>query len=143
MTRAIGLDTNVLARYYVAPSPDSAAEGRQCRAAAGLIDSGQSLMVCKTVLLELEWVLRGYYGYAAGAVRAVFTHLLGQPHIDVEDQQRVHRALQNSEAGGLDFADALHHASYADCTRIATFDDKGFARRGTRLGLQPPVKLLR
>jgi len=44
----IGLDTNSLARYYVAGRPGAQAE-RQREAARRLIDSGQPLMVCKTV----------------------------------------------------------------------------------------------
>jgi predicted nucleic acid-binding protein len=42
---------------------------------------------------------------------------------------------------GLDFADALHHASCRSCELIASFDDKGFARRIQRLNLQPKVLL--
>ncbi len=57
----IGLDTNILARYYIQDEGDEEAE-KQHLAACRLIESGQPLMVCKTVLLELEWVMRGYYG---------------------------------------------------------------------------------
>ena len=59
----IGLDTNVLARYYVEEKTDAEAQ-RQRVAARKLIESGQPLMVCKTVILELEWLMRGYYGFA-------------------------------------------------------------------------------
>jgi len=47
-------------------------------------------------------------------------------------------ALANLE-DGLDFADALHHASYKACEAMASFDDKKFARRAERLGLAPRV----
>ena len=33
------------------------------------------------------------------------------------------QALSNCEAG-IDFADALHHASYKTCESVATFDDR-------------------
>ena len=56
----IGLDTNILARYYIDDDADAEAT-TQRTAAQPLIDSGASLAVCKTVLLELEWVMRGYY----------------------------------------------------------------------------------
>lgn len=36
----------------------------QRQAARGLIESGQDLFLPKTVALELEWVLRGHYGFA-------------------------------------------------------------------------------
>ncbi|HTY49592.1 MAG TPA: type II toxin-antitoxin system VapC family toxin [Steroidobacteraceae bacterium] len=139
MSAPVGLDTNVLVRYFVAPGDDPA-EQRQHLAAGALIDSGQSLRVSKTVLLELEWVLRGFYRYRRAEVGRVLRHLAAQPHIAVEDRSAVERALDNY-AAGFDFADALHHASYADCDWVASFDDLGFAGRGRRLGLQPPVKV--
>jgi hypothetical protein len=42
---------------------------------------------------------------------------------------------------GLDFADALHHASYVACSHMASFDDRRFARRAGKLGLLPSVNL--
>lgn len=142
MHQTIGLDTNILARYYVQASADDPAESRQCELAKQLVDSGQPLFVCKTVLLELEWVLRGFYHYNHAEIAQAFAHLVAQPHIQLEDRQRVEQALRNYEAG-LGFADALHHASYAECRQMASFDDRGFARRAKKLGLSPPVTLLR
>lgn len=95
-------------------------------------------MVSKSVVLELEWVMRGYYGFAAAEVVVVLRHLLGQAHITIEDRAAVEQALANTEAG-LDFADALHHASYRACTSVASFDDRRFARRAKKLGLSPGV----
>lgn len=135
----IGLDTNVLARYYVDDKADVQAQ-RQRLVARRLVESGQPLMVCKTVILELEWVLRGYYGFAPAEVTSVFKHLLAMPHLTVEDRNAVERALSNADAG-LDFADALHHASYKTCASVATFDDRRFARRAKKLGLAPAVTL--
>ena len=133
----IGLDTNVLARYYVEDDGDSEAK-KQREAARGLIESGKSLMVCKTVLLELEWVMRGYYKFSTAQVAAVLNHLLALPQVTVEDRASVVQALSNCEAG-LELADALHHASYRGCESMASFDDKQFARRSRRMGLAPRV----
>ena len=136
----IGLDTNVLARYYI--DDDADAESRRQRSAARrLMESGQPLMVCKSVILELEWVMRGYYGFTQAQVASVFRHLLDQAHITVEDRGSVAQALSNSDAG-IDFADALHHASYRSCTNIATFDDRRFARRAKKLGMTPAIMVL-
>ncbi|RZT08882.1 hypothetical protein SAMN05216319_2700 [Duganella sp. CF402] len=55
----IGLDTNVLARYYVVDHTDAEAV-RQRPLAQGLIDSDKQLFISKTVILELEWLMRGY-----------------------------------------------------------------------------------
>ncbi len=133
----IGLDTNVLARYYIDDETDTQAH-RQRLAARRLIESGQPLMVSKSVVLELEWVMRGYYSFAPAQVASVIRHLLAQATIVVEDRDAVEQALSNCEAG-LDFADALHHASYRSCASIATFDDRKFARRAKKLGLAPAV----
>lgn len=133
----IGLDTNVLARYYIADESDAEA-ARQHEAAARLMESGKPLMVCKTVLLEFEWVMRGYYGLATVEVLAVMRHLLAMPQVTIEDRESVAQALSHCDAG-LDLADALHHASYRGCASMASFDDKKFVRRVKRMGLMPGV----
>lgn len=133
----IGLDTNVLARYYIDDEVDVQAQ-RQRLAARRLIESGQPLMVSKSVILELEWFMRGYYGFAQAEVASVMRHLVEQSHITVEDRDAVEQALSNCEAG-IEFADALHHASYKSCDSVATFDDRKFARRAKKLGLTPAV----
>ena len=56
----IGLDTNILARYYIQDDADEQAQV-QHEAARVLMESGEALMVSKTVLLELEWVMRGHW----------------------------------------------------------------------------------
>ena len=133
----IGLDTNILARYYIDDESDAEAQ-RQRLAARRLIESGQPLMVSKSVILELEWVMRGYYGFDPAEVASVMQHLLEQAHITVEDRNAVEQALSTAGAG-IDFADALHHASYKSCDSVATFDDRKFARRAKKLGLAPAV----
>jgi len=135
----IGLDTNILARYYIQDNSDQEAQ-KQHLVARCLIESNQPLMVCKTVILELEWVMRGYYRFEKTEIAAVFRHLLALPQIMVEDRVAVEQALANYELG-LDFADALHHASYQGCTGMASFDDKKFVRRATNLGLEPPTRV--
>ena len=135
----IALDTNVLARYYVASS--DAPSQKQSAAAKKLLESGKSLFVSKTVVLELEWVLRGYYKSPPQDVLAVLTHLLGMPNLQVEDRVAVELAT-TALGDGFDFADALHHASSRHCSNVATFDDKKFARRASAKGWKPPVKLL-
>ena len=133
----IGLDTNILARYYVADVADAEAR-KQREAARKLIESGQPLMVCKTVLLELEWVMRGYYEFTVAETLSVMRHLCALPNVTIEDRATVDQALAHS-AAGIDSVDALHHACYRNCKSIATFDDRKFARRAKRLGLMPTL----
>lgn len=134
----IGLDTNVLARYFVAEQAADPATESQRQAARQLIESGQSLFLPKTVALELEWVLRGYYGFTPLQVEAVFSVLLGLPSLSLEDRPALEQALSGLGAG-LDFPDALHHASCRHCESIASFDDRGFARCIRQLNLPPRV----
>lgn len=133
----IGLDTNVLARYYIRDVGDAEAS-KQREAARRLMESGKPLKVCKTVLLELEWVMRGYYEFSTAEIGGVMNHLLALPQVTVEDRESIVQALSHCEAG-LELADALHHASYRDCDSMASFDDKQFARRARRMGLAPRV----
>ena len=133
----IGLDTNVLARYYIEDQSDAEA-ARQRAAARRLIESARPLMVCKTVILEFEWIMRGYYGFSQAEVVSVLRHLLGLPHLTIEDRSTVEQALLHCDAG-LDLADALHHASYRACASMASFDDRKFARRVKKLALVPRV----
>lgn len=136
----IGLDTNILARYYIDDDADAQAQ-RQRVAARRLIESGQPLMVSKSVILEFEWVMRGYYHFSPNEVASVIRHLLEQAQITFEDKDVIKQALSNCEMG-IEFADALHHSSYKTCDSVATFDDRKFARRAKKLGLAPPVKVV-
>jgi predicted nucleic-acid-binding protein len=135
----IGLDTNVLARYYIDDAADAQAQAQRV-AARRLIESGQPLMVCRTVILELEWVMRGFYGFSQAEAVSVLRHLLSMEQVSVEDRATVEQALSHCEAG-IDLADALHHASYRGCTSVTSFDDRRFARRAKKLGLTPPVSV--
>jgi len=133
----LALDTNVLARYYVR---EGGAARAQAEVARSVIDGGPQLFVAKTVMLELEWVLRGVYGHPPDDVARVFDHLLSLGHIDIEDRAAVESALGNLKRG-LDFADALHHASSRSCEAFLTFDAKGFATLARRMAITPPVRL--
>jgi predicted nucleic-acid-binding protein len=133
----LALDTNVLARYYVREGGGAHA---QEEVACAVIERGTQLFVAKTVVLELEWVLRGVYGHPPKDVCRVIEHLLSLGHIEVEDRAAVESALGNLKRG-LDFADALHHASSRSCEALLTFDARGFVGKARRLAITPPVRL--
>ena len=133
----IGLDTNILARYYIEDQGD-VESAKQREAARRLVESGDPLVVCTTVLLEFEWVMRGYYEFERPAILRVYRHLFALPHVTIEDRVAAEQALE-SYASGLDFADALHHAAYRQCESVASFDDKKFRKRAQRLGLTPSI----
>ena len=127
------VDTNILARFYLR---DDAA---QRRVAAGVLSAGD-VFVPKTVILELEWVLRYVADQPADKVIDCLAHLIALPGITVEDRDEIEAALGYCR-NGIDFADALHLAASKACTELLTFDDQGFARRARRLRLKPPVRV--
>jgi predicted nucleic-acid-binding protein len=110
----IALDTNVIVRIVTGDDP------AQVKIAREIFES-QTLWVCKTVLLETEWVLRYSYQLDPEPILLAFRKLLGYPRLQVEDRESVLRALALLESG-MDFADALHLASIGDAHRFATFD---------------------
>jgi predicted nucleic-acid-binding protein len=131
----ISVDTNVLARVYVDDPEDPQASLQ--RAAATRIMREGAVFVPTTVALELEWILRAFYGFDHLNVARVFRHLLDLPNVQVQDWNLIDHAVE-AHLGGLDFADALHLASSRHCHRFASFDRK-MARVATRLKLNPAV----
>lgn len=133
----IALDTNILARFYV-DDPSDPEAARQRPIAHRLLTESPKVFVPLTVILELEWVLRAFYGFAGEDFIRVVKHLLGLPNVSVEEWPRITDALA-WHADGLDFADALHLLASSHCAEFMSFDDRRFARRAKRLGVTPAV----
>lgn len=133
----IALDTNILARFYVNDPADPEA-ARQSPIAHRLLTTSPRIFVPLTVILELEWVLRAFYGFSAEDFVRVVKHLLGLPNVSVEEWSRIADALV-WHTQGLDFADALHLLASSHCAQLLSFDDRRFARRAKRLGVTPTV----
>jgi predicted nucleic-acid-binding protein len=133
-----GLDTNILARYYI-EEPDADAKSlKQRETARQVMQSGKQLFVAKTVILEFEWVCRSVYLLDTAVFIGLLTHLLGVEHIDVEDAASVDAALQWHKQG-MAFSDALHLASSSRVREFLTFDKRKFANRAGRLKTTPAV----
>lgn len=135
--KVIALDTNILARFYVDDPADPEA-AKQRPIARRILSESAQVFVPLTVILELEWVLRAFYGFAAEDFVRVVNHLLGLPNVRVEEWSRIADALV-WHAEGLDFADALHLLASSHCTDFMSFDDRRFARRAKRMGATPTV----
>lgn len=134
----IAIDTNILARAIAEEADADAATLRQQRQARALLSSGQPLFVPVTVVLELEWVLRGAYGMASPDIAAVLEDLLAVEGLTVDRSAAVSQALQAYRAG-LDLADALHLAQSGLCTAVVTFNAR-FIKAARRLGARPTVQ---
>jgi predicted nucleic-acid-binding protein len=131
------LDTNVLARVFVDDADDAQAVKQRPAAVAALSERS---FVSVTVLLELEWVLRGFYELPTRDISRVLRALAGIPHVTLEDRDAVLAAVDALDKG-LDFADALHLLRNSRASGFATFD-KRLARRAKALALLPPVEML-
>ena len=88
-------------------------------------------MVSKTVMLELEWVMRDYYKFDCEDIVSVLRSLISFPNIAFKDLVSIAQAIDNLEQG-LDFADALHHARYRCCEAVVSFDDKKFSNKAAK-----------
>lgn len=131
------LDTNVLARFFVDDADDEQAAIQRPAAVATLAERSY---VSVTVLLELQWVMRGFYELPARDVSRVLRALASIEHITLEDRDAVLVAVDAFDKG-LDFAGALHLARSSRASGFATFDQR-FAKRAKALSLAPPVELL-
>ena len=124
------IDTDLVVRYLTGDDP------RQAQAARTVIGQGP-VFVPRTVMLEVEWVLRGVYGMPPARIVPALRAFAGLPGVVVEDAPTVARAMGWAEAG-MDFADALHLAAAAGCESFLTFDRR-FVRSGRDLATAPPV----
>ena len=119
----IALDTNILVRLLVNDDP------MQAQIARGLIKHPDGIFIGKTVLLELEWVLRQVYQVDKKTLTAGLTRLLGLPNATIEGVAQVAQAMKDFSKG-MDFADALHLAATQSEMLTCTFDKK-FAKLAT------------
>ena len=131
------LDTNVLVRFFVDDADDAQAAKQRPTAVAALSERS---LVSVTVLLELEWVMRGFYELPKRDISRVLRALASIEHVTLEDRDAVLGAVDAFDKG-LDFADALHLARSSRASGFATFD-QGLAKRAKGLALAPPVELL-
>ncbi len=137
----IGVDTNILARFYV-DDPEDIEASRQRPIARRILVESSAVFVPLTVVLEFEWVMRGFYEVSTETFCQTLEHLLGMPNVTVERWEAVKDAM-DLHRRGLDFADALHWACASGCEQFVSFDDRKFVRRARKLDRVPAVALAR
>ncbi len=132
------VDTNILARFFI-DDPDDVESQRQRPVAARALAG--HVWVSVTVLLELEWVMRGFYELSPKDVARVLRAMCGLENVALEDRDHVLTAIGWHESG-MDFADALHIARSSRCEAFVTLD-RSLVRRSARLSALPAVQLAR
>jgi predicted nucleic-acid-binding protein len=131
------LDTGILARFFVDDGDDPEAMAHRPAAIAAMAERS---FVPVTVLLEFEWVLRGFYELPPKDIVRVLRALASVEHITLEDRDAVLTAIDGF-AKGLDLADALHLARSTRASALLTLDRR-LAKRAGVLAPMPPVELL-
>lgn len=129
------VDTNVLARFFINDEDDREAAKQRPAAIAAM--SG-AVFVPLTVILEFEWVMRGFYELTRKDIQRIFESLCGLENVQIEDRGIVLAAL-NSYQLGLDFADALHLARADFCNSFLSFDQR-LIKRVKAAKLHPAVE---
>ncbi len=130
------IDTNVLARFFINDEDDREAVRQRPAAISAL--SG-AVFVPVSVMLEFEWVMRGFYEFSRKDIQRVFESLCGLENIQIEDRGVVLAALSTYQQG-LDFADALHLARSNFCKTFLSFDQR-LMKRAKAAGLSPAVEM--
>ena len=112
----VAVDTNVLVRYL---TWDDLA---QARAAARVIESGETIAISTVVLCELVWVLRRAYRLSAAEIADAIQEIIESRNV-AADRPAAETGLDLLRRGG-DFADGVirHDAERARCRHVATFD---------------------
>lgn len=112
----VAVDTNILARYLTWD------DLTQARAAARVIESGETIAISTIVLCELVWVLRRAYRLSATEIADAIQEIIESRNV-ATDRPAAETGLDLLRRGG-DFADGVirHDAERARCRHIATFD---------------------
>ena len=128
----IGLDTNVLVRYFTQDDPTQAA---QATALMESLSSESAGFISLVAMVELVWVLTSCYQTSAEKVGEVVETVLRAKELVVENSdilwQALHAFRKNDKAG---FADCLieRSAHSAGCIYTVTFDRDAVIAAGMR-----------
>jgi len=128
-----GVDTNVLVRWLI--EDDAAQVARVRKLFNTAIQSGNTLFVPSTVILELEWVLRSRYQLEKATVLQVFNALLETQELEFQAESAIEWALHLYRSGTAEFADCLHAGLCAAANQMPmlTFDQKAAKLPGVRI----------
>lgn len=125
------VDTNVLVRFLVDDGSGQVASARN-------VFAGGRVFIPLSVLLESEWVLRSNFGFSRTQICDAFELVLGINSVLFQEENVVADAVASCRLG-MDFADALHLHSAADCSTFYTFDRK-LIRKAERTFPALPVR---
>lgn len=129
----IGLDTNVLVRYFAQD------DAKQAKAASELIENQLGAeatgFISTVVLAELVWVLVRAYAASREEITDIVGGLLASPVLTVEHKGQVWHALREFRTTTGDFSDYLiaRVNAEAGCSATVTFDRRAAKIAGFEL----------
>jgi len=119
----IGLDTNVLVRYFM---QDDARQSAQAKALINSLSVSNRGFVSLVVVSEFVWVLSYVFQLSRNDVNEILGRLSRMPEFKLEKLVVFLRALRLCNTSSADFIDCLIFsvAKRAGCSHTATFDRK-------------------
>jgi predicted nucleic-acid-binding protein len=119
----IGLDTNILVRYFAQDDPIQSPRANQI--IEGLTESSPGF-ISLVALAETVWVLERSYGLSSAEIANVIRTLLQASSLVVQNEVQVYAAMSAVQSESAGFSDALIGAlgTWAACRSTLTFDRK-------------------
>jgi predicted nucleic-acid-binding protein len=132
----IGIDTNILLRWLIAPGEWDIGSSKAEIEAVGraLRSEGTKFFVNPIVVAETTWILEQKLKLDRAAVCDVVDRLLFSTNVTVGESAVVNDARQNYAASNIGFADCLISSlnREAGCDYTLTFDKKASRQSGFR-----------
>jgi predicted nucleic-acid-binding protein len=129
----IGLDTNVLVRYFTQDDPSQSRKATEVME-RHLTEANPGFISLVT-LVETVWVLSGAYRLANLEIATIVERMLQADTLVIQNEQEVFTATAFLKAGKGSFADALIATlgQWAGCATTLTFDSKAQRIAGFKL----------
>ncbi|MCL2162148.1 MAG: type II toxin-antitoxin system VapC family toxin [Betaproteobacteria bacterium] len=118
----IGLDTNVLVRYF---AQDDAVQSKKATALMESLSVDHPGYISQVALVEVVWVLGRCYDVERDPMKNIIESMVATKELVVEGTDTVRKALRVFGASNnVDFADCLIERSghKAECEYTVTFD---------------------
>ena len=118
----IGLDSNILVRYFTQDDPLQAAIATEV--IEQRLSEGEPAFISVVTMAETAWVLDRHYHFSRAQIATAIESALSTAALLVEDEAEVFTALIALRDGHGEFGDALIGAlcAKAGCSRVLSFD---------------------
>ena len=128
----IGIDTNVLVRYF---AEDDAAQAQRAVDFVHSLTKENPGYISTATLVETVWVMRSSYRASRSQVLEIIDKLLRTEEFVVEKAEIAAKALERYSTSNADFSDCLieRSAHAAGCSHTVTFDEQAAKATGMRL----------